>query len=98
MVVYAKFDQHLNSSIKIVTHSESYKNYTIRQKIAVVAAIIHNILFSHYGNCRDKIQALSAIKSIMLSNLKPAWLQFFNCRQIVKIIARISQIFKFEEK
>jgi hypothetical protein len=29
-----------------------------RQKIAVVAAMIQGILFSLYGNCRDKIQAL----------------------------------------
>jgi hypothetical protein len=33
-------------------HSEYYKNCTIRQKIAVVAAMIHGILFSLYGNCR----------------------------------------------
>jgi hypothetical protein len=39
-------------------HSEWYKNYTIRQKLAVVAATIHGILLSLYGNCRDKIQAL----------------------------------------
>ena len=30
----------------------------MRQKIAVVAAIVHGILFSLYGDCRDKIQAL----------------------------------------
>jgi hypothetical protein len=36
----------------------SIKNCTIRQKIAVVAAMIHSILFSLYGNCRDKIRAL----------------------------------------
>jgi hypothetical protein len=30
----------------------------MRQKIAVVAAMIHGILFSLYGNYRDKIQAL----------------------------------------
>jgi hypothetical protein len=44
-------------------HSEEYKNCTIRQKIAVVAAMIHGILFSLYGNCRDcrdKIRALPA--------------------------------------
>jgi hypothetical protein len=35
-------------------HSELYKKYTIRQKIAVVAAMIHGILFSLYGNCHDK--------------------------------------------
>jgi hypothetical protein len=28
------------------------------QKIAIVAAMIHSILFSLYGNCRDKIRAL----------------------------------------
>jgi hypothetical protein len=28
-------------------------------KIAVVAAMIHGILFSLYGNCRYKIQALA---------------------------------------
>jgi hypothetical protein len=39
-------------------HSEKYKNDTILQKIAVVAAMIHGILFSIYSNCRDKIQAL----------------------------------------
>jgi hypothetical protein len=27
-------------------HSEQFKNYTIRQKNAVVAAMIHSILFS----------------------------------------------------
>jgi hypothetical protein len=27
-------------------HSEQFKNYTVRQKIAVVAAMIHGILFS----------------------------------------------------
>jgi hypothetical protein len=42
-------------------HSEWYKNCTIRQKIAVVAAMIHGILFSLYGNCHDKIRALSVI-------------------------------------
>jgi hypothetical protein len=30
----------------------------MRQQIAVVAAMIHGILFSLYGNCRDKIRAL----------------------------------------
>jgi hypothetical protein len=46
-------------------HSEQFKNYTVRQKIAVVAAMIHGILFSlspSYGNCRDKIQALLKIQ------------------------------------
>jgi hypothetical protein len=33
----------------------------IRQKIAVIAAMIHGILFSLYGNCRNKIRALSAL-------------------------------------
>jgi hypothetical protein len=28
------------------------------EKIAVVAAMIHGIVFSLYGNCRDKIRAL----------------------------------------
>jgi hypothetical protein len=28
------------------------------QKIAVIAAMIHSILFFLYGNCRDKMQAL----------------------------------------
>jgi hypothetical protein len=38
---------------------KQYKNYTYGKKFsAVVAAIIHGILFSLYGNCRDKIQAL----------------------------------------
>ena len=40
-------------------HSEQYKNCTIRQKFAVVAAMINGILFSLYGNCRDKIRALT---------------------------------------
>jgi hypothetical protein len=44
--------------------SEKFKNYTIRQKIAVVAAIIHGILFSR--NCRDKIQALNSIKTSLI--------------------------------
>jgi hypothetical protein len=35
----------------------------MRQKIAVVAAILHGILFSLYGNCRDKIQALLGLCS-----------------------------------
>jgi hypothetical protein len=35
-------------------------NWSIRKaaQIAVVAAMIHGILFSLYGNCRDKIRAL----------------------------------------
>jgi hypothetical protein len=37
------------NSIKIALHGK---------KIAVVAAMIHGILFSLYGNCRDKIRAL----------------------------------------
>ena len=61
IVIYVWFDQHLNSNIKIVMHSEWYKNCTIRQKIAVVAAMIHIILFFLYGNCCDKIQALTLI-------------------------------------
>jgi hypothetical protein len=61
IVIYAWFDQHLNSSIKVVMHSEWYKNCTMWQKIAVTAAMIHCILFSLYSNCncRDKIWALT---------------------------------------
>jgi hypothetical protein len=37
-----------------------------RQKNAVVAAMIHGILFSLYGNCRDKIQALNSSKTSLI--------------------------------
>jgi hypothetical protein len=48
--------------------SEEYKNYTIRQQIAVVAAMIHCILIVPlYGNFRDKIQVL-VVNSVDLSN------------------------------
>jgi hypothetical protein len=47
-------------------HSEQFKNYTIWQKNAVVAAMIHGILFSLYGNCRDKIQALNSSKTSLI--------------------------------
>jgi uncharacterized membrane protein len=47
-------------------HNEKFKNYTIRQKIAVVAAMIHGILFSLYDNCRNKIQALNSSRTSLI--------------------------------
>jgi hypothetical protein len=44
------------------------ENYTTA-KIAVVASMIHGILFSLYGNCRDKIQALRLNNAVLLNNI-----------------------------
>jgi hypothetical protein len=68
----------------------------MRQKIAVVAAMIHGILFSLYGNCRDKIRALfpehleQSSKSCPLS-LETPLSESFQCRQLFCKLSKIRQ-------
>jgi hypothetical protein len=37
--------------------------YGIKLLLSAVAAMVHSIFFSLYGNCRDKIQALLQLKN-----------------------------------
>jgi hypothetical protein len=44
---------------------------SIKITLAVVAAMIHGILFSLYGKCRDKIQALHGFNYFCLNWERP---------------------------
>ena len=57
----------------------------MRQKIAVIAAMIFGISFSLYGNCRDKIQPLLSTTTSV--EYKPT-------KQKIEIITKMSNIFQ----
>jgi hypothetical protein len=69
----------------------------MRQKIAVVAAMIHGILFCLYGNCRDKIQAL--VHTILLfysvqcqTNVRHFWVTRERSRQFKQREKRLLKV------